>query len=151
MNVIQNSCLEIKDNKLSYEKSFVQLSNISQAFVEKESKNSYSYLAILGVIVGSIFCFNVDFPWIGLGILAVSILLLLPTFIQNRRKKYILVLVTNSGSKIAFRCKQEDFLVQILELIKNKISASSNYLINLEDCTISNSQIGDQNVMNLNS
>lgn len=151
MNIIQNSCLEIKDNKLSYEKSFIQLSNISQAFVEKEVKHSYSFLGLLGIVVGiAVLCMYIDFPWIGLGILAISILLLLPTFIKNRKKKYILVLVTNSGSKVAFRCKQEDFLVEILEIIKNKISNTDNYLINLEDCTITNSQIGKENVMSSN-
>ena len=151
MNVIQNSCLEIRDNKLSYEKSFIQLSNISQASVQKEVKHSYSFLAMLGVVVGiALICMYPNFPWIGLGILAISILLLLPTFIINRKKKYILILVTNSGNKVAFRCKQEAFLVEILEIIKNKISNTDNYSINLEDCTITNSQIGKENVMNSN-
>lgn len=150
MNIIQNSCLEIKDNKLSYEKSFIQLSNISQASVEKETKNSYSILAVLGTIVGLVLSLDVDFPWIGISILIFSILFLIPTFIQNRRKKYILILVTNSGGKVAFRCKQEEFLIEILELIKNKISNTSNYVINLEECTITNSQIGKDNVMNSN-
>ena len=150
MDIVQNSRLEIKENKLSYDKSFIQLSNISHAFVEKESKISYPPLAILGIIVGLVFSMDVDFPWIGLIILAISILILLPTFIKNRNKKYILVLITNSSSKVGFRCKNEDFLVEILELIKNKISDSSNYIINLEECTITNSQIGEKNVMHSN-
>jgi len=149
MNIVQDSCLKIEDNKLSYEKSFIQLSNISQAFVEKEKKKAYSVVASLGIIVGLALSMDVDFPWIGISILIVSLLFILPTFIINRKKKYILVLVTNASWKVAFRCKDENFLMEVLELIKNKISNQSNYVINLEECTITNSQIGEKNVMNV--
>ncbi len=150
MNIIENSCLKIEDNKLSYENFFIQLSNISQSSVEKEIKNSYRISAVLGAIVGFIFCMDVDFPWIGIFIFSVSILFLLPTFIQNRKKHYILIIDTNSSSKFAFRCKEKAFLIKVLELIKNSISNNSSYIINLEQCTITNSQIGENNVMHSN-
>lgn len=147
MNIVHDSSLKIKENILSYNKSFIQLSNISEAYVEKEEKSSYSLLGLLGLVVGIVFSMDVDFPWIGLGILFLSIIRLLPTFIRNRKKKYILVIATNSSRKIAFRCKQEEFLLEVLELIKNAVDSKANYEINLEQCTISNSQIGNNNVI----
>ena len=65
--------------------------------------------------------------------------------IQNSCLK--LVLVTNSAWKVAFRCKDENFLIEVLELIKSKISNNANYVINLEECTITNSQIGEKNII----
>ncbi len=111
MNIVQNSCLEIKENKLSYDKSFIKISNISQAFVKEEEKITYSIFAFLCAIIGFILFTKPNTFWVGIIFLAFSILRIFPTFIKNANKKYILVLVINSGGSVGFRCKDENFLL----------------------------------------
>lgn len=159
-DIIWTSKLVINENIIRYKNTVIQISNVSRCEVGREPKDSYPIWGIIGlllciiIIIAQLLKREVFFQ--GAFILALCGILicgslLLVVWSDNQNLAYYLIFELNSGSKLFFACDDTQFLKEahkaIIECFNYRDVA---YVVNFNDCTIENNQIGEDNTVNIN-
>lgn len=154
-NIIWTSKLKIDGNVLRYENSIVQIKNISRCEVEKMPEDSYPIWAILGsqlciilllvkLIKPNFLSDNASiFALIGFGVCTICLLFI---FAKNENRSTYLIFELNSGGILHFACDDVKFLKNVHKAIIDCFNYNDvSYIINFNDCTIKDTQIGEHN------
>lgn len=151
---IKAPTLIIKDNILKYKDSVIQISNITKCEIAPEPPKPYSPWLFIGLIIGTLLlCIGISVieSLIPLGIIIIIVCgaVLYVIYEENTSLYTYFILELCSGSTILFSSKEKDFLweaqSEIISCFNNK---KENCIINFSDCTITHSQIGEDNFMN---
>lgn len=148
---VETPTFTIKDNILKYKDSIIQISNITKCEVAPEPPQSYPTWLFVGIIISVLLMFNKDF--IGIGLFAVIIFGVIFYIIHssNSNLKTYLILELNSGNIVLFSSQNKYFLWNaqsaMIDCFNNKKEVC---VINFSDCTITHSQIGEENFINNN-
>lgn len=148
--IIKTPLLTICNNILKYKDNVIRLNNISQCIVTTKPKQTYPIWSFIGLVLGF---FILVHEYIVLGALLIVIcttVISVISFINSDPTVY-LTLELNSGSIVSFSSRDSDFLWEAQEtLIECFNYKEETCIINLSDCTITHSQIGEDNFMNNN-
>ena len=145
---IETPTLTIKDNILKYKNTVIQLSNISKCEIAPEPKKSYSPWIFVGFIIGIVMLFFESLIVLGFIILALCGIIFVVICNENTDPNMYFILELNSGSIILFSSKDREFLWKAeSEIIKCFNDNREGTIINFSDCTITHSQIGEENFM----
>lgn len=146
---IETPTLTIKDNILKYKDSVIQLSNISKCEIAPEPPKSYPAWLFIGLIIGTLLMFKEDFLAIGLFVIIICGAILYMIYSANANPNMYLIIELNSGSIILFSCRNKDFLWKAENAVINCFNdKKQGCVINFSACTITHSQIGEDNFMN---
>ena len=145
---IETPTLVIKDNVLKYKNSIIQISNITKCEIAPEPKKPYPLWIFAGFIIGALMLFNKNYTLISLVILAICGTIFYIIFSKNADPKTYFILELNSGSIILFSSSDKNFLWEAESAIINCFNDKNEVcVINFSDCTITHSQIGNENRM----
>lgn len=164
VKVIETEELKIGDNSFCFQKSFVQLSNISQVQISPVPKLQYPlrYIVIfigsllvmfsgLKSCLGAVFVSSAEYYVAASGIIAavISGILLYRIYDYNKKCGEYLVLNLNSGKNLYFEGNNPRFLNEIMKVIQNCIDDKNlYYIVNMNECQIETVQTGDHNTVN---
>ncbi|MDE7340784.1 MAG: hypothetical protein K2N80_09550 [Lachnospiraceae bacterium] len=148
---IETPTLTIKDNILKYKDSVIQLSNISKCEIAPEPPKSYPVWLFVSMIISALLMFNENFLGIGLFAEIIFVVIFYMILSSNANLKTYFILELNSGSIILFSSQNKDFLWEAQNAMINCFNNKKDVcVINFSDCTITHSQIGENNLMNNN-
>lgn len=146
---IQTPTLIIKDNVIKYKDSIIQISNISKCEIAPQPHKPYPVWLFVGLILGISLMFNKDYFSIGLFAVFLFGIIIFAIFCFNTDPTMFFILELNSGSIILFSSRNKDFLWEAEnEVIKCFNNKGKGCIINFSECTITHSQIGEENFMN---
>ncbi len=140
---IETDNLIIDNNVFKFNGNIVQIRNISQVRIGQPPGISY-VIAIIILILGIIF-FNFNEALGGTAIVIGTITILIILYLNSREDTFLVVELT-SGQALSFNCNNKEFLIKILETFTYCMNNSSYKNINLQNCSISSSHIGDSNI-----
>lgn len=148
---IETPTLTIEDNILKYKDSIIQISNIAKCEIAPEPPKPYPVWLFVGMIISVLLMFNKDFISIGFFAVIIFGVIFYIIFTTNANLKTYFILELNSGSIVLFSSQNKDFLWEaqsvMIDCFNNK---KESFVINFSDCTITHSQIGEDNFMNTN-
>lgn len=146
---VEQPTLIIKDNILKYKNSVIQISNIAHCEIAPEPKKSYLPCIFVGFIIGIAMLFFESLIIWGFVILALCGIIFIVICNENADPNMYFILELNSGSLILFSSRDKDFLWKAENEIINCFNDKrEGIIINFSDCTITHSQIGEDNIMN---
>lgn len=144
-NVIDTGEFKIKDNILSFKNSFILIHNISHISVSPVDKYPYP---ISSIVLGILGLLSASIPFtltriVGLILIALCAYIIYKIIEKNKDLGEYLQINLNSGKILWFVCKDKEFLIKIIDVLKNCInSKSSNVQIDLQNSIVT---IGNEN------
>ncbi len=143
---IETNNLVIDNNVFRFDDNAIQIRNISQVRIDQPPGISY----IAGIIISllGIVFLNFNKEWGGVTIAIGIITMLIILYLNNNADTFLIVELT-SGQILSFSCNKEEFLIKILDEFVYCMNNSSYKNINLQNCTISSSHIGDNHLSSL--
>lgn len=153
-DVLEEPGLLIKGNIIQVGDSVIQLRNISKIQVGPIPKAKFPLWA-LGVFLLSIYALKeYNYSKTVLAIACVGLIasvIVLCMYVDNPNK-YYLSLHLNSGSIMYISSHNSRFLKEGQEVITNcfngLLEKNSSYVVNFKDCTVTQSQFGENNKIN---
>ncbi|MGL5435888.1 MAG: hypothetical protein ACRDBO_10890 [Lachnospiraceae bacterium] len=150
-NVICEPEVIIQNNIMSFKKSTIQLSNISQLAISPMPKKEYPMGLFFAVVIGLLcfFVFQGNLRIIGMVAAVIGGLGIGYVYMENSDAGSYLMLDLNSGSKVLLSSKNESFLIEAQKAIEACLQGSEGITMNFNNCTIQRSNIGGQgNIVN---
>lgn len=148
-NKVETPTLIIKENMLKYKDSVIQISNITKCDIAPEPKIAYPQWLFIGFILGTLMLFIKSILFLGLLLLVICSVVFYIICTKNANPNMYLILELNSGNVILFSSQDKSFLWkaqnEVLNCFNNR---KEGCIINFSDCTITHSQIGEENLMN---
>ncbi len=150
---INTSNFKIENNIISFNKTLLQISNISHVSAEPAPKKKFNYWAIVLMIIG-IFFIGIDISRflknIGIFfIIAVIVYVVLLIKFNYENNDMYLNIFLNSGKVYCIYCHSMEFLEQVMEVIEYCINNHYIQEINVDfyRCKLSNAPIiiGNEN------
>lgn len=144
--IVETKQLHIHCNTFIYDDSIIQMENISRISVAPMEKKKIPTWAIICVILGVVvMSMNV---LMGVGIICVGGIYSAHILIENLSLGHYLTLELNSGRILYFPGKDEAFLNRIMRVMGDCMNdRNTGYTINMGQATITNMQIGDDNII----
>lgn len=142
-SIIKTENLEIGGNIFKYNRTVIQLSNISCFNVAPMPKTGYPTWAFVGALIGLILLFTKQMLLMMIGLIAIGFCVYEIYRITNSNNQLgeYLILSLNSGQVLYFSCYSKDFLYSVENVIadcfKNK---NLKYNVNLKDCNITHQE-----------
>lgn len=137
----------ISGNLIKWENTMIQMANISYIATGNLILKPFPVLAIVCIVIG-FFIFNIN--------VAIAAVLLIAGAIwigawyqdnEERKKRIVLSIVMNSGTSLKIVFDDREFLMKVQKVMEKILmkggSGSQNIAINIQDCTITNSDILD--------
>ena len=150
---IETDQMAIRNNTLSFENHFLQISNISQVSKSRQSRMSYSkapfILIIIGAILLALFFIDPQLWVIALGLILIAIgsVKIAKVDRYNRSLGGYLTILLNSGSSFHLYSPNYDFLDDVMKVIMSCAdSGRANYVIDLKNSVIT---VGNYNKVNM--
>ncbi len=144
-SIIKTENLEIGGNVFRYNRSVIQLSNISYFDVASMPKAGYPMWAFMGALIGLVLLFTKQAMMIMIGLIMIGFCVyeIYKITDNNNRLGEYLILSLNSGEVLYFSCYSKDFLYSIESAIADCFRDKNlKYNINLRDCSITHQEGG---------
>lgn len=148
--IIRTNQLIIDGNVMKYTDSVIQMTNVARCEVAPMPDEPYPRWAFGGMILGMLFLFlariSIGFVIFGLVVMAVCVGVLVYIYMKNQDMGMYLILELNSGKMLFFTCYNLPFLKDVQEAIIDCFNYSGvSRIINFNECTITDTQIGEHN------
>lgn len=145
---IETPTLTIRDNILKYKDSIIQISNITKCEIALEPPKPYPTWLFVCMIISVALMFNETFLGIGLFATIIFGIIFYMIYHANSNRKTYFILELNSGYIALFSSEDKEFLWKAQSaMIDCFNSKKETCVINFSECTITNSQIGEENFM----
>lgn len=148
--IIETKEMEVYKNALIYEDSVIQIKNIARISVspiEKKPlpvKNTF-IIGLIGIVL--LLCPGA-LKVAGIIAIFAAIALFYSAWAANQDLGHYLQLELTSGKVYYFTAKNQEFLKSIMKVLGECMNdKGSNYIFNMEQATIQNMQVGDNNKM----
>lgn len=145
--IVKTPLLTIYNNILKYKNTVIKLSNISKCEISSKPKRTYPIWSFIGLVLGFLILANRHIIF-GIVLIGVCTIVISAIAYINSDPTVYLILELNSGSIVSFSSKDSDFLWEAQEtLIECFNYNEEKCTINFSKCTITHSQIGEDNFM----
>ena len=141
--IFQKGILTVVDNLLSTPSSAIQISNVSQVYVDRLPQESYRLSIIAGLIGVALIAMGRTALAVGFVFLVTAAFLAFLSYSKNSNNKYGLFIDLNSGSRLIFPSGNIDFLLEAANMLANVMKSHGvieKTIINITDNSIKNAK-----------
>lgn len=145
--VLKTPTIEIQNNILKYKDSVIQMSCVSQCEIAPMPKQPYPAWTFICILLGTLFCFT-KLSGMGIILIIAGCLVIWWIYSKNKELGTYLIFELNSGNTIYFSCNSRLFLNDAQEAVIHCFNdRNASCVINFDNCSVQNSQIGTNNKM----
>lgn len=146
--IIETKEMQVYKNALIYEDSVIQIGNIARISVSPIEKKplplkNVFVICLIGIVL--MLCPGA-LKVAGIIVIAAGVVLLYLAWMENQDLGHYLQLELSSGKMYYFTAKDQEFLKSIMKVLGECMNnKDSNYIFNMEQATIQNMQVGENN------
>nr|DAO66986.1 MAG TPA: hypothetical protein [Caudoviricetes sp.] len=142
------SSIQIDENVIIYENSFINIDNISLITISPIPSNISWIGAILLGLLGYGISTIKDLVAVGIIILLIAIIWFLAVIIHNCSRGNNLAINLNSGTTLYFNCQNINFLNQVVNVMLQSMKNKTQCIISFDKCTISGGVLNEATILN---